>query len=302
MRFSHIACCLVLFAASVSVAQEPAGVHHMKAGSAEVITLQDSQMQLNASLLRGIDAAALNSILGSNGPGPASDNAFLIRTGGHTVLVDAGNRPQPSGGNSGQLAERLRSAGVKPESVEAVLITHMHGDHIGGLLTLDGKRAFPNARVRMAQAEYDYYLNPALEKSANQTDRDRYKQTTAAFAPYIADGSVRPFAPGEAPFAGVTAIPIPGHTPGHTAYAVGSGKDAVWFVGDIVHFGKVQFKRPDATVSFDVDTARAKTSRIEILQKAAQSGAIVAGAHLLFPGMGRVKADGSGFDWIPVTK
>jgi glyoxylase-like metal-dependent hydrolase (beta-lactamase superfamily II) len=302
MHFSHVVSCLILFVASISVAQEPAGVFHMKAGSADVIALQDGQLQLQTNLLKNIDKATLNSLVGGNEAVPATVNAFLIRMNGHIVLVDAGGRGQAYGGDLGHLAERLRSAGVKSESVEAVLLTHLHFDHISGLTTPDGKRAFPNARLRMAKAEYDYYLNPALEKSANQADRDRYKQTTAAFAPYIADVSVRPFAPGEAPFAGVTAMPIPGHTPGHTAYAVGSGKDAVWFVGDIIHFGMVQFKHPEAMVSFDTDNAGAMASRIEILKKAAQSGAVLAGVHLAFPGMGRVKADGSGFDWIPVTK
>jgi glyoxylase-like metal-dependent hydrolase (beta-lactamase superfamily II) len=302
MHFSHVVSCLILFVASISVAQEPAGVFHMKTGSAEVIALQDGQLQLQTNLLKNIDKTTLNSLVGSDEAVPATVNAFVVKLNGHIVLVDAGGRGQAYGGDLGHLAERLRSAGVKPESVEAVLLTHLHFDHISGLTTPDGKRAFPNARLRMAQAEYDYYLNPALEKSATQADRDRYKQTTAAFAPYIADGSVLPFAPGEAPFAGVTAMPIPGHTPGHTAYAVGSGMGAVWFVGDIIHFGQVQFKHPEAMVSFDTDNARAMASRIEILKKAAQSGAILAGVHLAFPGMGRVKTNGNGFDWIPVAK
>jgi glyoxylase-like metal-dependent hydrolase (beta-lactamase superfamily II) len=302
MRFSHLACCFALLAASICVAQEPAGVFHIKVGSAEVISFEDSQSNMSASLLRDIDAATLDSLLGGEGSGRASTNAFLIREGGHTSLVDAGKTPQPSGSISGQLALRMGSANLKPESVEAVLLTHMHGDHIGGLLTPDGKRAFPKAVIRLSQAEYDWFLSPALENSSNEYERNRYKQAKAALAPYIADGSVRPFAPGEAPFAGVKATPIPGHTPGQTAYAIGSGRNAVWFVGDFMHFGKVQFKHPVATVTWDADAAKARTSRTEILQKASQSGAVLAGAHLLTPGMGRVKANGSGFDWIPVAK
>lgn len=302
MRFSHLACCLALFVASISVAQEPARIHRMKAGSAEVIALHDGYLVLQRSILKNIDAPTVNNLLGSDEAVPTTVNAFLIKLNGHIVLVDAGGRGQAYGGDLDHLAECLRSAGVKPESVEAVLLTHLHFDHMSGLTTPEGKRAFPNARLRLAQAEYDYFLNPALENSTIEYDRRRYSQAKAAFGPYMADGSVRPFAPGEVPFADVTAMPIPGHTPGHTVYAVGSGKDAVWFVGDIVHFGKLQFKHPEASVSFDTDSDQARARRLEILQKASQSGAVLAAGHLAFPGMGRVKVDGRGFDWIPVKQ
>jgi glyoxylase-like metal-dependent hydrolase (beta-lactamase superfamily II) len=304
MRKLHGMWCLVfLISATFSLyGQNAAGTYRAKIGPVEVIALQDGEVKLDPALLRGIDPADVRSLLGNGDPVQTSVNAFLVRSGGHTVLVDAGGRGKIMSGELGFLAERLRSAGISPESVEAVLITHLHFDHVSGLITEDGKRAFPKAQVRLAKAEYDFWMNPELEAKADEGSRGMIRQTKAALAPYQAEGALRPFAPGEAPFAGVEAIPLAGHTPGQTGYAFGKGKNAVWFVGDVVHFGGVQFKRPDATVSFDSDPAKAVASRLELLNRAVSSGAVLAAAHMAFPGLGRVVAEGKAFSWIPIAK
>lgn len=119
-------------------------------------------------------------------------------------------------------------------------------------------------------------------------------------APYEAAGACKPFAPGEEPFPGVTALTQAGHTPGHTVYKIGKGKEAVWFIGDLIHFGGVQFAQPQVAVQFDFDSDKAISNRVELFREAAKQGPVLAAAHLEFPGMGHLAAKGSGYVWLPL--
>jgi glyoxylase-like metal-dependent hydrolase (beta-lactamase superfamily II) len=282
-------------------AQEIAGIHKVRVGATEVTAVLDGEVKLAPELLQGIKAADVQAMLGSREKVRTPVNAFLVHTGKHLVLVDAGGAATAAYGNTlGHVAERLQKAGVNLDSIEAVLITHLHFDHVGGLVTPDGQRAFPKAQIRLAQAEYDYWMDPALEAKASEQRKAMLKTVKAALAPYQAAGALRPFAPGEEPFPGVTALPIPGHTPGHTAYIFGKGKSAVWMIGDTVHFAQIQFQRPEVSVSFDTDSAQAISSRLALFRRAAKEGAVLADAHIAFPGMGHAVAKGSGFEWVPV--
>lgn len=231
----------------------------MRIGSIEVTALQDGEMNLPVSLLQGTRSGEIEKVYGAMALVPTSANAFLVRYGKHLVLVDTGGRSS-FGGDSGHLLERLKQVGVDPASIQAVLITHLHPDHIGGLITANGKRAFPNAVLRLSQAEYDYWTSPALEMQLPASRQPLLKAIKAALAPYESAKACSPFGPQEAPFPGVTALAAPGHTPGHTVYVFGSGKDTFWAVGDIVHFGAVQFEDPEATVK--LDTMRPKLRQL----------------------------------------
>jgi glyoxylase-like metal-dependent hydrolase (beta-lactamase superfamily II) len=294
-----LASVVVLVAASLAFAQETAGVRQVKIGSLEVTALQDGEVKLPPSLLQGTRPGEIESTYGSAAPVSTSVNAFLVRDGKHLVLVDTGGGPA-YGGNMGHLAERLKQAGIDPAAIEAVLITHLHPDHFGGLVTADGKRAFPRAQLRLSRAEYDYWTNPALETQMPAERKPMLNAVKAALAPYQAEGACRPFAPQEAPFPGVAAITTSGHTPGHTVYVFGSGKNSFWAIGDSVHFGAVQFKHPEAGVMFDSDSSKAVAARLELWNKAAKEGAVVGGAHLAFPGLGHVVAQKQGFEWQPL--
>jgi glyoxylase-like metal-dependent hydrolase (beta-lactamase superfamily II) len=278
-------------------AQDSKGFQRFHIGAAEVTALQDGFLNLDTSLLKGIDEAGIKQLLGATGPVHTSVNAFVVRIGKHTILIDAGSKGDAFGGSMGHLLPSMQQAGIDPASIEAVLITHMHFDHVSNLLTADGKRAFPNATVRMAKAEYDYWLDP----SATGADRqDHLKMLKTILAPYEAAGACKPFAPGEEPFPGVTALTQAGHTPGHTVYKIGKGKDAVWFIGDLIHYGGVQFARPEVAVVFDTDSTKAIANRTEVFREAEKQGAVLAGAHLAFPGMGRITAKDSGYEWVPL--
>ena len=280
------------------VAQEPAGTHRVKLGQLEVTTLLDTQMQLPTTLLRGIEPAVVDGVYQGKPTVTTPANAFLVRMGKHLVMVDTGGS-KAMNPDMGHVQERLKALGVKPESIEAIFITHFHGDHTGGLLTADGQRAFPNAVIRMSQAEDAYWSDPKTEASLPEARKPMIAQIKATFAPYRAAGKYQPFAAGEAPFKGVEGIPVHGHTPGSTVY-VFKGKPEFWAVGDIVHFGAVQFQHPEATVAFDSDGPTALNSRGTIWSMAAQEGPVLGAAHLAFPGVGHVAAEGQAFKWVPL--
>ena len=275
--------------------QEPEGTHVSRLGAVTVTTLLDTRMQLPTSLLKGIDQATVDGIYQHQPTVTTSANAFLVRTGGHLFLVDTGGSKAMNPG-MGHIQERLAALGVKPESIEAVFITHCHGDHTGGLLTADGQRAFPNAVIRLAREEDAYW---ASADNLPEARKPMAAQVKAVFAPYRAAGKYRPFAQGEAPFEGVQAIAVPGHTPGSTIYVFG-GATPFWAVGDIVHFGAVQFQHPEASVGFDWDGEKAKAVREQIWARAAKEGVVLGAAHLDFPGVGHVAARGQAFAWEPL--
>jgi glyoxylase-like metal-dependent hydrolase (beta-lactamase superfamily II) len=150
----------------------------------------------------------------------------------------------------------------------------------------------------VAQAEHDYWTDPKLEAAAPEARKPMFKLLRSTIAAY--GKAYRPFAMGEAPWPGVEALPIPGHTPGHTAFLFGHGPESLWVVGDLVHFEKLQFAHSEVAVGFDADTTTAIATRKAIWRRAAKEHPVLAAAHISFPGMGRVQATGEGYIWVPV--
>ena len=200
------------------------------------------------------------------------------------------------GPSLGRLAGNLAVMGVTPAAIDAVLLTHLHPDHVGGLVDAEGKALLPNAELIVHEAEPPFWQDDAMLAQATEENRGFVLLARSVLDAYR--GRVRTIASGEA-LPGVTAVPAPGHTPGHTGWLIASGADSLLIWGDIVHLPGVQFARPGAGMGFDVDGAQAISTRQRIMDMAATDRLAVAGMHLDFPAFGHVARAGDGYTFIP---
>jgi glyoxylase-like metal-dependent hydrolase (beta-lactamase superfamily II) len=257
-------------------AQNAENVFTYRVGLFEVTTLAESIGQGNKGIL--IDATPeMLQKYAPEGTFPNGTNAYFVKTPDKNILVDAGY-----GRN---LFTNLKAIGIEPEHVDIVLLTHMHGDHIGGMLR-DGKPAFPNAQLYIAQKEHDYW-------AAN----DRGEQARNVIAAY--KSKLHLFEPAEigqkavALLPGIEAIAAYGHTPGHTVFLTKSDNEQLLIWGDVTHAMAIQMPYPQIAVTYDVTPKDAITYRKAILEYVAKNKIPVAGAHITFPGIGAVTNDPS---------
>ncbi len=288
---------------SAPAAQAP-GYFRMPVGRLVVTALYDGAVDIDSALLGGASRKTIRSSLAHaflpvSTPVSTPVNAFLVHTGKNTILVDTGTA-KLFGPRLGFILDNLRAAGYRAADIDTILLTHLHPDHAGGLLTEDGSMAFPNARVFAPKADADYWLSEASEQHARPDQRALFKMARDAVAPYLAAGKLTVFSAGQPLRDGVTAIGAPGHTPGHTAYLFSSTEGDLLVWGDIIHNAAVQFPHPQVSIEFDSDRQQAVTTRRKLLSYAGARSVWVASAHIPFPGIGRVGADQPGvYRWVP---
>jgi glyoxylase-like metal-dependent hydrolase (beta-lactamase superfamily II) len=279
------------------------GYYRMMLGDFEVTALSDGTFQMDAGKLltnitpKQLDAALARSFF--KDPVEESVNGFLINTGSKLVLIDTGASTffVPT---LGKLLSNLKASGYQPEQVDEIYVTHMHGDHVGGLLA-DGKPAFPNAIVRAAQQEADFWLSKAHMDAAPEDRKDGYKSAMKAVNPYFFAEKFKPFNGDKELIPGIRAVATPGHTAGHTIYVVESKGQKLVLWGDLMHVAAVQFADPSVTIQFDTDSAAAAAQRKKVFADVAEHGYWVAGVHLSFPGIGHLRATGSGYTFVPAN-
>jgi glyoxylase-like metal-dependent hydrolase (beta-lactamase superfamily II) len=279
------------------------GYYRMTLGEFEVTALSDGTFPMKAAeLLTNVtpkerDAALARAFL--KDPSEGSVNGFLINTGSKLVLVDTGSGSF-FGPIVGKLVKNLEASGYRPDEVDEIYITHMHPDHVGGLIS-DGKMTFANATVRAAQEDADYWLSKDKMDAAPKEAKETFENAMKAFAPYKAAGKFKPFEGDIQLVPGVRAVAAHGHTPGHTVYVVESQGERLVLWGDLMHIGAVQFPDPAVTIHFDADSTAAAAARKKIFAEAAEQRAWVGGAHVSFPGIGHLRAAGSGYDFVPIN-
>jgi glyoxylase-like metal-dependent hydrolase (beta-lactamase superfamily II) len=279
------------------------GYYRVMLGDFEVTALSDGTVQLPMDkLLVGVSPADFDKALKKfhlTNPIDTSINGYLINTGTKLVLIDTG-AGSFFGPTVGKLVASLKAAGYTPDQVDEIYITHMHGDHIGGL-TVNGAAVFPNAIVRADKHEADKWLSQANMDKAPADMKDGYAHAISALAPYIAAGHFKTFDGNTDLVPGIKSIAAPGHTPGHSIYLVESNGKKLVLWGDLMHVAAVQFDRPAVAIHFDSDSKEAIASREKAYADAAKEGYLVGSAHLSFPGLGYLRAEGKGYVWIPVN-
>ena len=269
-------------------------------GDLDIIALHDGDnIRPNDASKLGIEAGAagVQALVRTAGePGDQigiSYNVLLLRNGPRVILVDTGIGP----GVGGVLIQSLAAAGVSPAEVTDILITHSHFDHIGGLLDGDGRPAFANAKIHMSKAEWAFLQTGGTPSFRRFQGRDLTLQPKTVAD--VVGGSVVTFAPGDEILPGVASVDLPGHTPGHCGYEITSGTSRLLVVGDMVHHAVISLAGPQWTDGFDGDTKRGIQTRVAVLRRLAASSEWVFSPHFQFPGVGQVKAKGSGFVWEP---
>jgi glyoxylase-like metal-dependent hydrolase (beta-lactamase superfamily II) len=279
------------------------GYYRYMLGEYEVTALSDGTFSMDAGkLLTGITPKELDAGLARSflkNPVETSVNGFLVNTGSKLVLVDTGAGTQ-FGPTLGKLLSNLKASGYRPEQVDEIYITHMHGDHAGGL-SVDGKVVFPNAIVRAAQQEADFWLSKAHMDAAPADRKDGYQSAMDMLNPYVSAGKFKPFNGDTELVPGIRAVASHGHTAGHTLYVVESKGQKLVLWGDLMHVAAVQFPNPAVTIRFDTDSLRAAAQRKKVFADAAEQGSWVAGAHLPFPGIGHLRPADAGYDFVPVN-
>ena len=290
-------------AAALMVKTQAPGYYRMMLGDFEVTALSDGTVDLPVDkLLTHTTAARVDQALARSfekSPLETSVNAYLINTGSRLILIDTG-AAKLFGPTLGRLAANLRAAGYEPKQVDDIYITHMHPDHVGGLL-VDGKIAFPNAIVHASKRDADYWLSQANLARAPAASKSFFEGAMASLQPYIKAGHFVTFDGNTQLAPGIRAVAMPGHTPGHTAYMIESQGHKLLVWGDVVHVAAVQFADPAVTIAFDSDAKTAAIGRKQAYAEAARQGYLIAGAHLPFPGLGHVRIQGKAYAWVPVN-
>ena len=282
-------------------AQAP-GFYRHKLGAFELTVLSDGLLALEPTLFAGDLAGAERLLEDAHLPKtaiPTPLNVWLINTGQKLVLVDTG------GGSSfaptvGRLPQNLAAAGINPDAVDVVVITHMHPDHIPGLTSADGRMMFPNAIVHVSADDYAFWTSDEIRGKAPEEFRVFFDMAKAAIKPYVDAGKVQMHKGGAEVASGVTALPLPGHTVGHTMVRVSSDGSDLLLWGDIVHNAALQFPEPERSVVFDNDQALATANRKKVFDMVVADRLLFGGNHLPFPGLGHATKAATGYTYVPL--
>lgn len=289
------------FAAAPMAGTPAPGYYRFMLGNFEVTALSDGTVDLPVDQLLHEPAektvAALHAAF-QKAPLQVSDNAYLVNTGKRLVLVDTG-AGDLFGPTLGKLMSNLKASGYQPEQVDDIFLTHMHPDHVGGLVE-NHVIQFPNAVVHADRLEAAYWLSQKNLDSALNASKGFFQGAMASVEPYVQAGKFRPFDGSVELVPGVRSYPSFGHTVGHTSYMIESAGKKLLLLGDLIHVPAVQLDHPNVAIAFDTDPGEAAASRIKVFNQAARESTLVAGAHLPFPGLGHLRATGKAYQWVPV--
>lgn len=292
---------LAMAAAPMAKTSAP-GYFRMMLGNFEVTAINDGTVDLPVDKLLTNPEPQTQSALADSflkAPLETSVNAYLINTGEKLVLIDAGAGVL-FGPTLGKFVANLRASGYEPTQIDDIYITHLHSDHIGGLVS-NNTLAFPNAVVHVDQKDADFWLSQENMDKAPEDNKFFYKNAIAMLTPYQTAKKFAPINDKSQLTHGIKAVPTYGHTAGHTVYEVESQGQKLVLIGDLIHVAAVQLDHPEVTIAFDSDQKKAAAERDRIFTQATKEGAIVGASHIQFPGLGHLRKDGKGYQWIPIN-
>jgi len=285
------------------VLPQPSSVYRFKVGDVQIVALSDGTAPQDLhKLLQGTTAARTDAALKHEflaNPVQTSINVFVLEIGSRHVMIDTGVGDLFGPGSGGRLTDSLASAGMRAEQIDDILITHVHPDHVGGLVR-EGRMMFPNAVVHFGKPDLDYFVEPA-KGSAGHADAKASEEAVKMLKPYLDAGKVATFTSSAEVVPGITATPHPGHTPGSAFYTLTTRDGAIVFVGDIVHAAAVQFSAPSVSIMYDAEPRLAVDVRKKAFAEFAEKRTLIAAPHLSFPGVGYVRKAGENYQWMPIN-
>jgi glyoxylase-like metal-dependent hydrolase (beta-lactamase superfamily II) len=275
------------------------GVYRRRIGDVAVTALSDGYLDASYDFMRNIapqDAERILKDAFRPAPPRVSINCFVLHSAGRVALVETGSGDK-MGPTLGKMPENLAKAGIDVSSIDTILLTHMHPDHSNGLTDNDGVAFFPNVELIISERDVAHWHDDAAMAKATERQKLRFFQW--------ARDQIKPYqdrrrdARGEV-FPGVTAMPLYGHTPGHTGYLLASKGEQLLIWGDIVHMPDIQTRRPDVWMEPDVDGDAAVATRRRTFDMVATDRLLCAGMHMHFPGFLNLnrRPDG-GYELVP---
>ncbi len=295
-------------AAAPVAGKQNASFYRYKVGDAEVTVISDGASTFALPETFVLNAkkddvnAALEKAFRPRDKMTIQFGPLVINTGGKLVVIDTGNGPgafAASKGAVGQFASNMAAAGIDPKSIDMVVISHFHGDHVNGLLTADNQLAFPNAEVLVSATEWKFWMDDGeMSRASGDRMTGLFKNNRRVFEAGLKK-KVTPYEWGKDVAPGLLSVESIGHTPGHTSYVLSSGADKVFIQSDVTNDPDLFARNPGWHLMFDQDPAQAETTRRKVYDMIAADKMRVQGFHYPFPGLANLEKDGSGYRWVP---
>lgn len=287
-----------------AVTQLAPGVSRVPVGKFTVTSVPDgvAERPLTEAFVRNVPLAQVQAALAE--AGLPTDKVtvpftpFVVDTGTQKVLLDAGNGSFGAA-TAGKLLESLAKAGIKPEQIDVVIVSHFHGDHINGLRGKDGQLTFPKAKIMVPAPEWTWWMDDARMNALPEAQRGNFQAVRRVFGPNAA--SIERFEPGRELVPGIRSMPAYGHTAGHTTFMIESEGQKLLYWADTTNVAQLFVRNPDWAVMFDADPEAARKVRRQLMELAVKDNLLVAGYHLTVPGIGRLKPRGNGYEFVPVS-
>ena len=280
------------------------GFAKFKVGSIEVIQIYDGHWEKahDANFIRNASVddtkAALKKANLTDAFVPISFTITAVKIGGRTIMFDSstGGQLAPTAGRL--VAKNLAAAGIKPEEISTIVVTHYHADHIWGLMAKEtNAQLYPNAEIIVPEPEHKHWSAPELVEKVPEGARGNVRRIQSTISTWK---NVKPAAVGTEVTAGVRSIATPGHTPGHTSYVVTSGSDTLIVGGDITNIPALNLANPGWHLVFDGNPTLAEEGRRKLYDQAIADKSIITGYHWGLPGAGTLQKDGNGYALVPV--
>ncbi len=279
------------------------GVYRFKLGDYQLTALYDGiwNLPIDGKFVRNASGAEVNHALADAflAPNvlPISFTALMVNTGSKLVLIDTGTAGQVAD-TAGSMLDNLKVAGVDPNAIDTILISHFHPDHIDGLKTKEGSAVFPNAEILVPEPEWDFWMDDAKLGRAEGAVKRYFLNARRIFKDIARD--VRRFKPGADVAPGIVSVPAYGHTPGHTAFAIHSGNQSMMAMSDTVRNPYLFARHPDWQPIFDMDGAQAVAARRQMLNRVVADRMLVEAYHFPFPACGHMAKTATGYELVPV--